>query len=514
MDPGKLSAVLQWPLPIGLKAIQRFLGFDNYYRKFISHFSTIVKPLMDMMHKGANTSEWSPSALQAFETLKADFVAALLLRHPNPKLPFTLGVDASESGVGVLLFQQSSPDEPLLPCGFFSRKLSKPETKYDVGDRELLPIILALRSDLWFRQLSFLIVLPYSLVASRWNLLEDNMASMPKYSQLASCLMLFMYGFYVFFGIDIDFFETQGSSEFVPEQQNQRLVVNSSSSTKRHPLSPPYPYPYKFLLNAKEKCQKRIPFLVIMVLGESNDIGTRIAIRETWGNESNYDNVEVVTIFLVGLSPIRTDKVQDMIIEENDIYGDIVQQDFIDIYPNVTLKTLMGMEWVIKFCPNVSYVMKIDNDVFLNVDYLVHHLLRPGTPVRKNYFTGDVVYNTGPIRDNRFKWYVPEEVYPNNTYPPYCGGPGYVFSADMARKIYDVAQVTRVINIEDAFMGICLYELKMSPTNPPDGLFHGSWMAYNRCAYHKLVTVHHYGKKELYDVWADFWGKKKSGCPE
>ncbi|KAM4807882.1 uncharacterized protein WCC33_000662 [Rhinophrynus dorsalis] len=89
MDPGKLSAVLQWPLPMGLKAIQRFLGFTNYYRKFINQLSTIVKPLTDMTHKSANASEWSPKALQAFERLKAAFAAAPVLRHPNQKLPFT-----------------------------------------------------------------------------------------------------------------------------------------------------------------------------------------------------------------------------------------------------------------------------------------------------------------------------------------------------------------------------------------------------------------------------------------
>ncbi|XP_040202380.1 beta-1,3-galactosyltransferase 2-like [Rana temporaria] len=279
----------------------------------------------------------------------------------------------------------------------------------------------------------------------------------------------------------------------------------------KHPLAPPYPYPYKFLINQEKKCKDRNPFLVIIVIGMSHDIDSRHVIRETWGNESNYD-VDVVRIFLIGIPKLIVKRTQKMLEEESEAFGDIVQQDFMDTYYNLTLKTLMGMEWVVKFCPTASYVVKIDNDMFLNVDYLVHQLLRPELPVRTNYFTGYIVKNTGPLRGKAYKWYVPKEVYPNDTYPPYCSGPGYVFSADMAKKIYDISQVIRVIPMEDSFMGICLYELHIPPTEPPPGIFNGHRIQYNRCRFNKLITVHHYGGSELRTVWADFWTYKTSGC--
>ncbi|KAM4749180.1 beta-1,3-galactosyltransferase 2-like [Rhinophrynus dorsalis] len=332
--------------------------------------------------------------------------------------------------------------------------------------------------------------------------------------QLSTLILLGLFGLY-FYSETVTYFF--GSRPQTSEHQiipTNGPVLSWPPPTTRHPLSPPYPYPYKFLLNAQEKCQNRNPFLVIMVIGHSYDINSRFVIRETWGNESNYEDVGVVTVFLVGLSPTRTESVQEMLKEENDVYGDLVQQDFMDTYYNLTLKTLMGMEWVTKFCPSVSYVMKIDNDMFLNVDFLIHHLLMPGLPVRKNYFTGYIVRNTRPLRDKQYKWYVPKEVYPNDTYPPYCSGPGYAFSGDMAKKIYEVAQVIRVMPMEDAFMGICLYELNIPPTDPPGGIFNGHRINYDRCKFHKLVTVHHYEGNELRDVWKDFWGKKKSGCPE
>ncbi|KAM4748706.1 prostaglandin F synthase 1-like [Rhinophrynus dorsalis] len=98
-----------------------------------------------MTHKGASTSEWSPEAIEAFETLKVAFSTAPVLSHLVPWLPFTLEVDASETGVGAVLGQKPGPDKTLRPCGIFSRKLTKVQSLYDVGDRELLAIILALR---------------------------------------------------------------------------------------------------------------------------------------------------------------------------------------------------------------------------------------------------------------------------------------------------------------------------------------------------------------------------------
>ncbi|CAJ0918146.1 unnamed protein product [Ranitomeya imitator] len=236
---------------------------------------------------------------------------------------------------------------------------------------------------------------------------------------------------------------------------------------RQHPLAPPYPFPYKFLINQPEKCKNKKPFLVIFILVRCQDFESRHTIRETWGNESIYD-VEVVKIFLVGLPHISSSQTQDLLEEESSTFGDIVQQDFIDTYYNLTLKTLMGMEWVTKFCPSASYALKVDSDMFLNVDYLIHNVLYPDLPVRTNYLTGALVKNSGAVRNKASKSYIPKEIYPNNTYPPYASGAGYVFSLDMAKKIYDVAQEIRVIPVEDAFMGICLYELHIPLSESPE----------------------------------------------
>ncbi|XP_056378966.1 uncharacterized protein LOC130274551 [Hyla sarda] len=90
MDPAKLSAVLDWPRPSGLCAIQRFLGFDNYYRQFIPHSSTLVSPIVALTKKGANPKSWPSQAEEAFQSLKAAFATAPVLSRPDPTKPFSL----------------------------------------------------------------------------------------------------------------------------------------------------------------------------------------------------------------------------------------------------------------------------------------------------------------------------------------------------------------------------------------------------------------------------------------
>ncbi|NXP68026.1 B3GT1 galactosyltransferase, partial [Chloropsis cyanopogon] len=77
-----------------------------------------------------------------------------------------------------------------------------------------------------------------------------------------------------------------------------------------------------------------------------------------------------------------------------------------------------------------------------------------------------------PLRNRAYKWFVPREVYPNDTYPPYCGGPGYTLP---------------VINMEDAFVGICLHALGVPVTEPPPGTFAMYRLEYERCRFSRLV---------------------------
>ncbi|KAL0153692.1 hypothetical protein M9458_051000, partial [Cirrhinus mrigala] len=143
MDQGKISVIQEWPQPLTVKELQRFLGFANFYRRFIKDYSTITAPLTSLLRGKPKTISWNPSAHEAFLHLKKIFSTAPLLHHPDPELPFTVEVDASTTGAGAVLSQAVGEPPLLHPCAF-SRKLSPAEQNYDVGNRELLAIKLAL----------------------------------------------------------------------------------------------------------------------------------------------------------------------------------------------------------------------------------------------------------------------------------------------------------------------------------------------------------------------------------
>lgn len=143
MDPAKVKAVSEWPTPGSRKEVQRFLGFANFYRRFIRNFSSIAAPL-HALTSPANRFQWNPQADQAFMTLKERFTSAPILVLPDPHQQFVVEVDASDVGIGAILSQRSKEDNKMHPCAFLSSKLSPAERNYDVGNRELLAIKVAL----------------------------------------------------------------------------------------------------------------------------------------------------------------------------------------------------------------------------------------------------------------------------------------------------------------------------------------------------------------------------------
>ncbi len=138
MDEKKINSVLNWPTPKTTKDLQRFLGFANFYRRFIRYFSTIAAPLTSLLRGGKRYLVWSTAASEAFQQLKERFTSAPILHHPDPELQFSVEVDASNTGIGAILSQRQGNFAKLYSCAYYSRKLNAAERNYDVGDRELL----------------------------------------------------------------------------------------------------------------------------------------------------------------------------------------------------------------------------------------------------------------------------------------------------------------------------------------------------------------------------------------
>lgn len=146
--PAKVEAVLQYELPKTVSALRKFLGFLNFYRRFIPNAAKHQLLLHDFLKgsKGKRDSRpitWTPQATQAFESCKKSLADATLLAHPAPSASLALFVDASDFSIGGALHQVV--DSQLQPLGFFSRKLNEAEKRYSAYDRELLAAVASVK---------------------------------------------------------------------------------------------------------------------------------------------------------------------------------------------------------------------------------------------------------------------------------------------------------------------------------------------------------------------------------
>lgn len=143
VDPEKVAAVLRWNRPNTVKGVQSFLGFCNFYRRFIYGYSRIAKPLNQLTKKETPFC-WTPDCEESFQRLKQNLATAPVLTHYRPELPTQLETDASDNVVAAILSQLSPKDRLWHPVGYLSRSMTSAEQNYEIHDKELLAIIAAL----------------------------------------------------------------------------------------------------------------------------------------------------------------------------------------------------------------------------------------------------------------------------------------------------------------------------------------------------------------------------------
>ncbi|KAM4621355.1 beta-1,3-galactosyltransferase 2-like [Polymixia lowei] len=236
-----------------------------------------------------------------------------------------------------------------------------------------------------------------------------------------------------------------------------------------------YPHQYRFMLDEPDKCRQQKPFLVLMVPVAPQNWVARDAIRKTWAGETTVLGQVVTHFFVMGKSTEGDgpDPLQEKVLEESQKHHDLLQSDFLDSYHNLTIKTMVMLEWLISRCPSASYAMKIDSDMFLNTHNLVAMLLEAP---KHDYMTGLMVRGAVVLRDPNSKWFLPEEAFPEYYYPTYALGMGYVFSLDLPQKLIEASRHVKAVYIEDVYLGLCLRYLGIEPIDPPSGSLFRTWL--------------------------------------
>jgi hypothetical protein len=146
MSEKKVATIQDWTPPKKVKDVQSFLGFANFYRRFIEGFSKVCRPLTELT-KNTTQYIWSEECQQSFDLLKRKFMQAPILVHFFPNRPTIVETDASDFALGAILSQEVTKEDGsgLHPVAFHSRKFKPAEINYDIHDKELLAIVVAFK---------------------------------------------------------------------------------------------------------------------------------------------------------------------------------------------------------------------------------------------------------------------------------------------------------------------------------------------------------------------------------
>ncbi|XP_074652477.1 beta-1,3-galactosyltransferase 5-like isoform X2 [Tubulanus polymorphus] len=272
-------------------------------------------------------------------------------------------------------------------------------------------------------------------------------------------------------------------------------------------LSPPSLYigslqDIKFVRNNATLCRGN-PKTVVVIISHSENYKQRLAIRATWAKSTS----DIRYVFLLGLSP---DQLWEKFVSiEMDTYGDIVEIDMIEMYYKLTMKSGAMVKWVNEFCRNVKYVIKVDDDMYLDAEQYTSALDAHANQTA--YFLCYLVRRPGVDRNPKSKFYVSRKMWSLSRYPDYCSGTGYGFTANIIPELWRTSLETKLMNNEDVWLtGVVVSKMK-GVKHIDDRRINLLSSSRNWCESKDYITTHRLSPENLMDIWKDKLAGKT--CP-
>ncbi|KAL1187945.1 Hydroxyproline O-galactosyltransferase GALT6 [Cardamine amara subsp. amara] len=197
--------------------------------------------------------------------------------------------------------------------------------------------------------------------------------------------------------------------------------------------------------------------LFIGILSAGNHFAERMAVRKSWLQHKLIKSSKVVARFFVALHSRKSVNVE--LKKEAEFFGDMIVVPYMDSYDLVVLKTVAICEYG-AYQLAAKYIMKCDDDTFVRVDAVLSEAKK--TPMDRSLYIGNINYYHKPLRQG--KWAVSYEEWPEEDYPPYANGPGYILSTDISRFIVKEfeQQKLRIFKMEDVSMGMWVEQFNNS----------------------------------------------------
>lgn len=237
--------------------------------------------------------------------------------------------------------------------------------------------------------------------------------------------------------------------------------------------------------------------LLVLVASAPAHKEARMAVRQTWGHYGMRRDVSIA--FVVGAPAIGTgDQLAAKLDREDYVYGDLIRGRFVDTYDNLTLKTISMLEWADAHCPGAAFMLKTDDDMFINVARLLTLASKRDPAERVIY--GRLAKKWKPIRNARSKYYVSRQQYKPAVFPDFTTGPAYLVSRSVVGELYRAALGRTYFKLEDVFMtGIVAHYINVQRMHVNE--FLNKRVSFHPCNVQKGVSIHMVRASEQFDLW-------------
>ncbi|KAF8079621.1 hypothetical protein N665_1013s0018 [Sinapis alba] len=243
--------------------------------------------------------------------------------------------------------------------------------------------------------------------------------------------------------------------------------------------------------------------LFIGILSAGNHFAERMAVRKSWMQQKLVRSSKVVARFFVALHARKEVNVD--LKKEAEYFGDIVIVPYMDHYDLVVLKTVAICEYGVSTVA-AKYIMKCDDDTFVRVDAVIQEAEK--VKGRDSLYIGNINFYHKPLRTG--KWAVTYEEWPEEYYPPYANGPGYILSYDIAKFIVEdfEQQRLRLFKMEDVSMG--MWVEKFNETRPV-AVVHSLKFCQFGCI-EDYFTAHYQSPRQMICMWDKLQRLGKPQC--
>lgn len=239
--------------------------------------------------------------------------------------------------------------------------------------------------------------------------------------------------------------------------QRDRLSPEEELAFK-HPNAVPWIREYQPpepMAISSDVCKGSAPFLLILVLSTPSSRQARMSIRQTWGSVTVSQtwphvplNAKVKVLFVVGSQNVAPSLDETMFIERF-LYDDLLILDMVEGYDKLTLKMLAALHWVESHCSHVQFVLKADEDSFVNIPFLLDYLIIHRRDLSKSVL-GHMYNSPGVWRGG--KWRVSYSEYPFVNFPSHASGSSYIIAGDAVSDLLRASRDFLPVPIEDAFI--------------------------------------------------------------